>query len=208
MKGKHPMKNAEGDELQAWGGAGGETGAHGAAAGGSECGAGVRAETGVRLPVGGWLTPERWAKVAPVLLGEVKGRSGLVAAAAAGGVSVAEVRAWLQRAKRGDFDESDEPWIQQLVEVVRTLPERLGERLAKNTSMTLGEHFDGFIAHQIESGRYGSASEVVRAALRLLENSENRVETLRRALEKGEQSGIADYSYEAFLAELDEEARQ
>ena len=70
--------------------------------------------------------------------------------------------------------------------------------------MTLGEHFDGLIAHQIESGRYGSPSEVVRAALRLLENSENSLETLRRLLEKGEQSGIADYGYEAFLAELDD----
>lgn len=80
--------------------------------------------------------------------------------------------------------------------------------MAKNTSITLGEHFDGFIAHQVESGRYGSASEVVRAALRLLENSENRLETLRRALEEGEQSGISDYSYEALIAELNEEARQ
>ncbi|MXX11127.1 MAG: type II toxin-antitoxin system ParD family antitoxin [Nitrospira sp. SB0677_bin_15] len=80
--------------------------------------------------------------------------------------------------------------------------------MAKNTSITLGEHFDGFIAHQIESGRYGSASEVVRAALRLLENSENRLGTLRRALEDGEQSGISDYSYETLIVELDEETRQ
>ena len=80
--------------------------------------------------------------------------------------------------------------------------------MAKNTSITLGEHFDGFIAQQIESGRYGSASEVMRAALRLLESSENRLETLRRALEDGEQSGISDYSYETLIVELDEETRQ
>ena len=46
----------------------------------------------MQLPLGSWLTPERWAKVAPVLLGEVDGPSGMKAAAAAGGVSVAEVR--------------------------------------------------------------------------------------------------------------------
>ena len=75
--------------------------------------------------------------------------------------------------------------------------------MAKNTSISLGEHFDGFIAHQLESGRYGSASEVVRAALRLLENSESKLDALRRMLNEGEQSGLIDYSYETFIAELD-----
>jgi len=77
--------------------------------------------------------------------------------------------------------------------------------MAKNTSITLGEHFDEFITGQVESGRFGSASEVVRAALRLLENTETRLETLRRLLNEGEQSGIADYDFEAFMAELDSE---
>jgi antitoxin ParD1/3/4 len=76
--------------------------------------------------------------------------------------------------------------------------------MAKNTSISLGEHFDDFISHQIESGRYGSASEVVRAGLRLLEDNEGKLRTLRRALTEGEQSGLADYSYEKFIAELDE----
>ncbi len=77
--------------------------------------------------------------------------------------------------------------------------------MAKNTSITLGDHFDGFITGQVKSGRFGSASEVIRAALRLLENTETRIETLRKMLNTGEQSGIADYDYDAFMAELDSE---
>jgi len=77
--------------------------------------------------------------------------------------------------------------------------------MAKNTSITLGDHFDGFITGQVKSGRFGSASEVIRAALRLLENTETRIETLRKMLNVGEQSGIADYDYETFMAELDSE---
>lgn len=80
--------------------------------------------------------------------------------------------------------------------------------MAKNTSITLGEHFDGFIARQIESGRYGSASEVVRAGLRMLENSEDKLEIIRHLLKEGEDSGISDYSYETFISELDQEAEQ
>lgn len=77
--------------------------------------------------------------------------------------------------------------------------------MAKNTSITLGDHFEGFIADQVESGRFSSASEVVRAALRQFENSEAKLQRLRKALEEGEQSGIADYSYDEFMAELDKE---
>lgn len=75
--------------------------------------------------------------------------------------------------------------------------------MAKNTSITLGEHFEGFIANQVNSGRYGSASEVIRAGLRMLEKSETKTEALRRLLEEGEKSGIAEYSFDAFIEELD-----
>ena len=64
--------------------------------------------------------------------------------------------------------------------------------MPKNTSMTLGEHFDGFIANQINEGRFASASEVVRAALRMFEDNERKIAVLRQLLEEGEKSGTAD----------------
>lgn len=79
--------------------------------------------------------------------------------------------------------------------------------MAKNTSISLGDHFSGFIAEQIEAGRYGNASEVVRAGLRLLEANESRLAALRQALHEGELSGRANYSLEALVAELDAESK-
>ena len=73
----------------------------------------------------------------------------------------------------------------------------------KNTSVTLGEHFEKFLADQIETGRYGSASEAIRAGLRLLEERETKLEALRRALTEGEQSGPSDYSLQGILDELE-----
>lgn len=61
--------------------------------------------------------------------------------------------------------------------------------MPKNTSMSLGDHFAGFIDTQVRSGRYGSASDVVRAGLRLLEEHEAKVKALQNALTEGEQSG-------------------
>ena len=77
--------------------------------------------------------------------------------------------------------------------------------MAKNTSVSLGDHFEEFIGAQITSGRYGSASEVVRAGLRLLESTEGKLEVLRNALIAGEQSGNAEYSYDSLVAQLDAE---
>lgn len=79
--------------------------------------------------------------------------------------------------------------------------------MAKNTSISLGQHFDEFIAEQLKSGRYGSTSEVVRAGLRMLEETEARRTHLRQLLMEGERSGFAEYSYNSLMDELDKEAR-
>ena len=77
--------------------------------------------------------------------------------------------------------------------------------MAKNTSISLGDHFTRFVDSQLEQGRYGSASEVVRAGLRLLEEHEAKVEALRRALIKGEESGPpTPFDSEAFLKRMRE----
>lgn len=64
--------------------------------------------------------------------------------------------------------------------------------MKRNTSITVGGHFDAFIQSQIETGRYTSTSEVVRAALRLLEREEEKLKLLRQALIDGEQSGFVE----------------
>lgn len=61
--------------------------------------------------------------------------------------------------------------------------------MPRNTSVALGDHFVRFIDGQVQSGRYGSASDVVRAGLRLLEEHEAKAKALRDALAEGETSG-------------------
>jgi len=63
--------------------------------------------------------------------------------------------------------------------------------MPKNTSITFGDHLELFIRGQISAGRYGNVSEVVRAALRLLEEHEQKLEALRQALRDGAASGDA-----------------
>jgi antitoxin ParD1/3/4 len=75
--------------------------------------------------------------------------------------------------------------------------------MVKNTSISLGDHFAGFVNKQVEQGRYGSASEVVRAGLRLLEEHEAKVKALQAALTAGEESGPpAPFDNEAFLKRM------
>ncbi len=61
--------------------------------------------------------------------------------------------------------------------------------MSKNTSVTLGKHFEKIIEKSIESGRYSSASEVIREGLRLVDEREQKIKMLRDAIEAGEKSG-------------------
>ena len=72
---------------------------------------------------------------------------------------------------------------------------------ARNTSISLGDRFQDFIDGQVNNGRYASASEVVRAGLRLLETEETKLETLRQALIDGEASGAPEaFDFDNFIA--------
>ena len=75
--------------------------------------------------------------------------------------------------------------------------------MGKNTSISLGNHFEDFIREEVNSGRYGSVSEVIRSALRLLESEEKKERELIKALEIGEQSGfVKNFDSKQNLTEL------
>ena len=65
------------------------------------------------------------------------------------------------------------------------------KHMAKNPSITLGDHFDHFIQETLQKGRYKNASEIVRAGLRLLEEEEHKMLALRQAIAQGIESGTA-----------------
>jgi len=77
--------------------------------------------------------------------------------------------------------------------------------MQKNTSITLGAHYEKFIAQQVAQGRFGTTSEAIRAGLRLLEEREMKVAALRRALVEGEESGTTEYSLKGLIDALDHE---
>ncbi len=75
--------------------------------------------------------------------------------------------------------------------------------MGKNTSVSLGEHFENFVNQRIDEGRYKNASEVIRAGLRLLESEEHKIQLLRNAVQEGIESGIAtDFDPVEHLKEL------
>ncbi len=78
--------------------------------------------------------------------------------------------------------------------------------MIKSTSVTLGEHFGDFVDTQIASGRFGSATDVVAAGLRLLERQEAKLTALRAALDVGERSGTPiPFDIDEFLLQLNAE---
>jgi antitoxin ParD1/3/4 len=75
--------------------------------------------------------------------------------------------------------------------------------MPKNTSILLGDYFDNFINQQVKSGKFSSASEVVRNALRLFEHEEAKRTELINELKKGEESGfVQDFNPKSFLNDL------
>ncbi|MEQ9426510.1 MAG: type II toxin-antitoxin system ParD family antitoxin [Cyclobacteriaceae bacterium] len=73
----------------------------------------------------------------------------------------------------------------------------------KNTSISLGNYFDQFVSSQVAAGRYKNVSEVIRAGLRLLENEENKVITLRNAIQEGLNSPVDEsFDFDENLARI------
>jgi antitoxin ParD1/3/4 len=83
-------------------------------------------------------------------------------------------------------------------------------RVGKNTSFSLDDHYNAFIENEVASGRYRSASDVVRTALRLLEDRETRLRALRQSLIAGERSGDSTpFDFDKFVSgKRAEEPRQ
>ena len=78
--------------------------------------------------------------------------------------------------------------------------------MPRNTSVVLSDHFNDFITRAVESGRYSSASDVVRAGLRMLERQEMELEfnRLKASLEDADRQAVTgetlDVDLESFLA--------
>lgn len=63
--------------------------------------------------------------------------------------------------------------------------------MGRNTSISLGNHFENFVDNKVSKGRFKNASEVIRAGLRLLEEEESKIVVLKNAIEEGIESGMA-----------------
>lgn len=74
--------------------------------------------------------------------------------------------------------------------------------MPRNTSVTLGDHFSSFVSSKIAEGRFQSASEAVRAGLRLLEAEETRLEMLKAAVQEGIDSGVSERTPEEVRSDV------
>lgn len=75
--------------------------------------------------------------------------------------------------------------------------------MPRNTSVTLGDHFDRFVSEQIQKGRFQSVSEAVRAGLRKIEEDELKLDHLRNLLAEGKSSPIVEnFNSDDFIAQL------
>ncbi len=75
--------------------------------------------------------------------------------------------------------------------------------MGRNTSVSLGNHFEDFVESRISKGRFKNTSEAIRAGLRLLEEEENRIEFLKNAIREGIDSGVATgFNPEEYLKSL------
>ena len=89
-----------------------------------------------------------------------------------------------------------------LVRNILTFVQKFGI-MARTTTVALGAHYENFIQSTIISGRFNNTSEVVRAALRLLEEDETRLAALRAAIDDGDSSpDIVNFDRESLLTEL------
>jgi antitoxin ParD1/3/4 len=79
----------------------------------------------------------------------------------------------------------------------------------KNTSISLGDHFDEFVKSQVSEGRYKNVSEVIRAGLRILEDEESKTQALKAAIQKGIDSpSISNFDFKENLKKLKQEKRK
>ncbi len=75
--------------------------------------------------------------------------------------------------------------------------------MPRNTSVTLGEHFDKFVTDKIKEGRFQSVSEAVRAGLRRLEEDEAKLDALRVKLQANKNSPLLEgFDPQQFLVEM------
>ena len=78
-------------------------------------------------------------------------------------------------------------------------------KIVRIMEVALGTHYNEFVANAVKSGKYSSADEVVRKAILLLENEEEKCDAIRKALIEGELSPmIYDFDSQDFLKKIHE----